>query len=674
MTEQLPGIETLLVSYTLFPNVFPTEKTERADVPWEELVGKIEAAPVYIDKQHCPLVSMSEYGDRIDAGYKSLRYAANVQRVYGCEIDYDGERVSIDEAARVLGEAKIRAVLYTSPSHTPERPRWRVLLPFAEPTLPEKRAEYVGRANRILGGLATRESFTLSQSFYIGRVRGAQYEVRRTEGRTIDVACDIEPLYPAGSLNGGNGERDPTTDAELRASFEQGQGRYQAMLKLSARWAARGMSVDDIEAALDEMLGSGSQNADGIDLRTRIRPMAESAVRKYGETRAPKPSPKSDASPQEPEKKPPPGLRLVWSSLKGKEPPQREWIIPHWIPAAHVTLLSGRGGVGKSLLAQHIGAALAVGADFLEPLTPKRVLMWAAEDDMPELWRRQIGINSHFDTDFEKLEAFCLRSCVGCDVTLASPVFNALTPTPALTVLREECNDLKAELVILDNIARLFGGNENDRHQVTTFIAWVQAACTPAAVLLLGHPARAVGSEFSGSSAWEGAARARLYFSDRQPDQEVTDEFDVDPTVRYLSRRKANYSELDMRKLTLRDGMLIPDGRPRLQRSVNTLGGDFSKEVVRRAVLKLSERGIHGTLSTSSPTYLPKTICQYGLSENVVPRVLGATIRQMVLDGDLVTTQVGYYQNRTPKMGLTVPEMSTSAEHKRQATNAQMPK
>lgn len=348
---------------------------------------------------------------------------------------------------------------------------------------------------------------------------------------------------------------------------------------------------------------------------------------------------------------PPPGQLLAWANLVGKQPPERAWVIPHWVPASHVTLLSGRGGVGKSLLAQHIGTVVGMGLAYMENISAHKVLMWASEDDGDELWRRQLNLCSYFGVSLENLDNFSLRSCVGEDVTLAAPVFNALTQTPMLGVLKEEVSDLNAGLVILDNIARIFGGNENDRHQVTTFVAWIQAACAPAAVLLLGHPAKSVGSEFSGSSAWEGAVRARLYFSDRPPDQPVDDdEFSVDPAVRYLSRRKANYSELDMRKFNLHDGVLIPeDAAPR-----TAVGRDFCRDVVSRAIQKLAARDIHGNGSTASPSYLPRLAKQYALLESASESGFAQAMRQMVMEGALVNAKVGAYANRTPKMGLAL--------------------
>ena len=60
-----------------------------------------------------------------------------------------------------------------------------------------------------------------------------------------------------------------------------------------------------------------------------------------------------------------------------------------------------------------------------------------------------------------------------------------------MTELREQVNDYRADYVFLDSVARIFGGNENDRHQVTTFVSWLTAACAPAGLCALGHPGKA---------------------------------------------------------------------------------------------------------------------------------------------------------------------------------------
>lgn len=294
------------VSYTLFKNTRAKTKREFRNIRWSQFVQEIREPDTYKAKADCPLISLAEYGDSTSEK-GSLRHAANVSRVWGIEIDYDGEQVSPHEAARLLREAEVTSLIYTSPSHRPEAPRWRVLLPFSRAVSPDKRGGYVARANRILGGIATRESFTLSQSFYVGRVRNSQYITLETRGRTIDVADEIEPLdFGLRTTHEGSLSRDDLTDRELRARFTRGEGRYEAMRTLSARWAASGRTAEAIASELHALLEDcprGMKNNDGIDLRSRIQPLAKSAVRKYGgalagntRERVPWPSPLDDAA------------------------------------------------------------------------------------------------------------------------------------------------------------------------------------------------------------------------------------------------------------------------------------------------------------------------------------------------------------------------------------------
>jgi hypothetical protein len=397
------------------------------------------------------------------------------------------------------------------------------------------------------------------------------------------------------------------------------------------------VQIDDLEATLDEV------PADDNETGAQEPPAWMEDGPPIEETEAARPADRVRRA------------ALCWNDLEGREPPARQWIIPHWIPAGHTTLLAGRGGIGKTLLGQHIATALALGHEYIESLEPRRVLMWAGEDDEAELWRRQVQISSWMGQPLSALtERFYLHSYAGSDITLMAPVYGALTTTPMLTELREQVSDYRPGVVILDNVARLFGGSENDRHQATTFCAVVQGVCAPAAVLLLGHPAKAAGSEYSGSTAWEGAVRARLYLSDRPPDQDPDDDdAPIDDRVRYLSRRKANYSALDIRRMDLIDGVLIPATVEPAR--IAMPAGEFTKDTVRRAVQKLAERSIYGTASTASPNYLPRLAKQYGLLETTTDRTLAKAMREMVLAGELVSREVGKNSNRTPKMGLVLP-------------------
>jgi len=53
---------------------------------------------------------------------------------------------------------------------------------------------------------------------------------------------------------------------------------------------------------------------------------------------------------------------------QGVEPKERAWIVRNMIPARNVTLLTGQGGVGKTLLMQQMSAATVLGKDWVGEL------------------------------------------------------------------------------------------------------------------------------------------------------------------------------------------------------------------------------------------------------------------------------------------------------------------
>jgi len=89
-----------------------------------------------------------------------------------------------------------------------------------------------------------------------------------------------------------------------------------------------------------------------------------------------------------------------------------------------------------------------------------------------------------------------------------------------------------AKLAVLDNVAHLFTGNENDRGDVTRFVNLLNklAGESGAAIILLGHPNKA-GDSYSGSTAWLNAVRSQ-----------ITVEHDLETDMRTLTVGKANYS------------------------------------------------------------------------------------------------------------------------------------
>jgi len=143
-------------------------------------------------KAELPWLKLATFGDvRTPRG--SLRHDGNITAVTGIEADYDGEAITVDRARQILANAGIAAIIYTSPSHTEDTPRWRVLCPLAHPIPSHARASMVARLNGLFVGALAAESFTASQAYYYGSVRSnPSHEVVAVEGRALDEAPELD--------------------------------------------------------------------------------------------------------------------------------------------------------------------------------------------------------------------------------------------------------------------------------------------------------------------------------------------------------------------------------------------------------------------------------------------------------------------------------------------------
>lgn len=349
-------------------------------------------------------------------------------------------------------------------------------------------------------------------------------------------------------------------------------------------------------------------------------------------------------------------LALDLRALSGETPPPRSWAIDYWLCFGHPHLLIGAGGIGKSTLALMMAASMGLGRDFIDKVQrPLRVVVFACEDDETEIWRRLHAIAAHFGVTLADLaENLVVVPRLGMDNVLLASEYGTVRITPLMGRMAEFCRTAHAEVVILDNLAHLFGGNENDRHHVTTFLNALSGALPNMALLLLGHPSRAAGSEFSGSSAWENAVRARFYLGRTLPDQR-DDESSDDDGIRYLSRRKANYAPRDFRRFSMQNGILVPD---QVTQDTGGLIPSLRKRQAERVVIesarKLAGMGIRFTDGSTSPQYLPRQILEYKLHEGLTKRELTDAMRTAMLDGKLTRGVVGKYQNRLPMEGLIV--------------------
>lgn len=247
---------------------------------WAEFVKRLENVKPQQNKKNSPLIKFARFGDnRTDAG--SLRHDGNVIEVTGIEGDLDNEFLYFDQVREMIEQHNIKAVVCTTFSHTPEKPRLRVFAPLSAPAPPEDRRPFVARLNGILDGNLGEESFRLSQSFFIGGKPGSEYRVEHTfdnpeDGYFIDeddaldeIAVDPDPQYQRahtrehyindeyiytntntrGEDNKSGGQQKTTNDNKDNISFEKG-GRDNAIFHLANYLVRGGMPHENIRKYL----------------------------------------------------------------------------------------------------------------------------------------------------------------------------------------------------------------------------------------------------------------------------------------------------------------------------------------------------------------------------------------------------------------------------------------
>lgn len=223
----------------------------------------------------------------------------------------------------------------------------------------------------------------------------------------------------------------------------------------------------------------------------------------------------------------------------GTDPEPRTWALDRLIPQGEVTLFTGPGGAGKSLFAQQLATCHAAALPMLGiPTSGGGALYITAEDDERELHWRQAHICRMLRRSLAdlagKLHLATLRGRLNNELATFDGE-GRLCVAAAFTLLRDTIRATSARLVVLDNVAHLFAGNENDRGQVTAFANLLNALCRDlgVTVVLVGHPNKA-GDSYSGSTAWLNAVRSQLTL--KRPEDSH------DPDARVLSLGKANYA------------------------------------------------------------------------------------------------------------------------------------
>jgi RecA-family ATPase len=328
---------------------------------------------------------------------------------------------------------------------------------------------------------------------------------------------------------------------------------------------------------------------------------------------------------------------IDWASLEGKAPPAREFVVDGWLPIGCATSLYGKGGVGKSLLAQILGGCVAGGRPFLGLKTMQApVLGVFCEDDDTELWRRQQRINGFVNLRMADLTAFTAQGRLGMsNMLMTFPKGRPPMALPLLAEIEEKAREIGAKLVILDNAAQMFGGDEINRAEVTAFINALNgmARRLGAAVLLLGHPPKS-GAEYSGSTAWHSVVRCMWTIApiaEKDEDGETGDAL-------VLTRHKANYAPIG-EEIRLRwvDGVLRRDeGEAPMSAGDAAFHRHNAKGAFLAALDTLTAQRRNVSHSERAPNYAPKAMKAAGLAEGYTKGDLRRAMNDLFAEDTIV--------------------------------------
>ena len=255
--------------------------------------------------------------------------------------------------------------------------------------------------------------------------------------------------------------------------------------------------------------------------------------------------------------------------LQGKPVPDRDWLVPSALVRRSITLFGGDGGVGKSLMMMQLQVAAALGTDWLGLRVTKPMTSYGfyCEDDADELHRRFANICQYYGCQFSDIaDRVRYSSRVGEEdnelVTFrGKQEWAKAQRTATLDQIEEEVRNHNTEIIILDTVSDIFAGNENIRYQVKSFVTILRklAMINNGGVILNAHPSKTAmvdGSGFSGSTAWNGSVRNRLYLS--TPKREEGDDGPTDERI--LRVMKSNYAPFGEKiECHYENGVFVPN-------------------------------------------------------------------------------------------------------------------
>jgi len=249
--------------------------------------------------------------------------------------------------------------------------------------------------------------------------------------------------------------------------------------------------------------------------------------------------------------------RLVTASTRrwmGKVPKPTAFAADGLFPIGKVTLLTAEGGAGKSLLMQSAAYCVGAGIPFLgKSVTTGAAYGLFAEDDDDTLHGRHQRICDVLRIDPETIADRCL---IDSYADKEAVLWADDKPTKFMVELESDLQAIEGlTLVLIDNSALVYGGDEMNRNEVTRFLHCLSgmASRLRCALVLSTHKSKSDDGTTikaaSGSTAWINRARHVL---ELKPETEA-----AGPTLKCRKSNVMRPSDLDIKLTWDNSGVLV---------------------------------------------------------------------------------------------------------------------
>jgi RecA-family ATPase len=342
------------------------------------------------------------------------------------------------------------------------------------------------------------------------------------------------------------------------------------------------------------------------------------------------------------------------SAINPEEIPDRQWICPGLVPQSQTTMVSGDGGVGKSILAIQLAVAAATGRKWLGRRVERcRALVVACEDEQDEVLRRLHAICGFYGINFTDLDdlAFIDRFCQDNILMTWDGREAEGRPTVLWQQLHNATQDFGARLIVFDSKYDIFGGNLIDQLQARAFVHLLTglARDCEGAAILLDHPSltgRNTGTGESGSVAWSNAVRSRLWLTRPKEDDGVA----ADRDERVLRVMKSNYGPAgDDIRLRWSDGAFaVPQDET--SGIVGSLRARNCETVFLDLLAKVTAEGRTVSDSTHAANYAPRAFAKRPDREGYARRDFDRAMQTLFAEGKIRMSEYGYPSDRRRKI------------------------